>query len=249
MIRRSVSCRPILLGLLTASVVGSLAARAGGQVVIPTCRLAQELRAAFGFWPQALAGLGVNSAAFSQIATVAASHCEQNRPALEPLLEAVRAARADLFRAFETFDHEAAPPGDAAILAAEQALSSALAALANGCGDIVATLTGLLSAEQQTLHARLGANQGLDAPWALLDLTAPQRTTIRAAQRDRDKVLRHHRLRKHLPQVLATSQSHASQVAAALTPEQQTELAQLVATQQQHQVALLEIEEGLCGGE
>ncbi len=67
--------RILACGLLLSSSM----AMANEQTTIPDCQLAQELRRALGFAAAQMAALDVNSNAFSDIATAALTHVQNNR--------------------------------------------------------------------------------------------------------------------------------------------------------------------------
>lgn len=236
--------RRILLGVVSVLASGALAASATAQQPIPTCRLAQELRQALGFGAREMAALGVNGSAFADIASAALTHIQNNRQTLEPLLDDLRDAKADLFRAYELFDHDTGD--ETAILAAEQALDTAVNSLAAATSGINTTMTGQLPFALASNQARLASNRGLDASCALLDLTAQQRTVILAAQRERDEVLKHHKLRKNLPRCAIAWGDCGEAIDAVLTAAQRTELQQNGANLRDSLVGLLVVEEAAC---
>lgn len=240
MIRYSLPLLPV-----AALLLGVSSNHASGQVE-PTCLLAQELRAAFGFDARTLATLDVSTATFTSVLNAALTHVDQNRETLEPLILAVREARQDVFKAYESFDHDAEEPDDTAIDAAETALASARSALKAAVQSHLDAMTALLPAAKQTVHARVEANATLDRPSSLLDLTAEQRSAIQDSQRVRDKVARHCKLRKHYARVASAHQDHNSAVEAELTGAQQAALIQLNADFASGFAALKASEDATC---
>ncbi|MEE8169472.1 MAG: hypothetical protein V3T70_02895, partial [Phycisphaerae bacterium] len=128
--------------------------------------------------------------------------------------EAVRDSRINLLRAFEV---------DVGIATAEQGLSDAIDVLAGSCSDAVAAIRARLPAADQSVQARGENNRLLDARVSMLDLTAQQRSDLLDAQRDRDRVLNHHRLRKNPLAVQAALGTYEDALVRILSQAQYTE--------------------------
>ena len=154
---------------------------------IPACRLGYELQQALGFGAQQLAALGVNASAYQSIALAAEGFCEQNRNTVEPLLAALREARGNAASQYES--------GSDAVATADQTAIDAIDGLTEVSSSIITTMRGYLSTEQQSAHANIASNRLLDPRLAGLSLSTEQRTSLRTAQRARNSVLRHHKLR------------------------------------------------------
>jgi hypothetical protein len=220
---------------LTAGLAAPAWAQEGA---VPASQLGLELRAALGFGPKGLAALGADAQTHESIVLTAADFCEQNRQTIEPLLDEVRLARQEAFRQYE-LNSDQVEDADEALLAAIDDLGSA-------CADLVETLDGLLSTEQAGFRGQLATNPLLDVPLALLDLTEGQFDQLRAAQRERDLVFKHHRKRKDLAAVKEAYDTFEAAVAQILTPEQQTAYAAFTDSLLRNIGAVRAREETLC---
>jgi len=192
---------------------------------VPVCELGLQLRDALGFGPAALAALGVDEETHNAIAAAADSFCEQSRLTVEPILTVVYEARQDAFRQYEL-------GGD--VVTTDQALDTAVAALASACEEATATMDNLLTTEQQALRVHVAANRMLEAPLCLLDLNTEQRDELLLAQRTRDLVLMHYKLRKNPPAVQRAAAAYQASLAAILTTEQKAQLQSLTENLHQH---------------
>lgn len=203
----------------------------------PACKLGYELRMSTGFGPRVLAALGADEAKHTAIATAATTYCEQHRQTVETLLSAVKTAKQTTFRRYEL-------AGDVA--ATDTAFCTALTALATGTSDVITTMNNVLSAEQRVKRAHLADNRLLELRLALLDLTAAQRTALRAAQTTRDLALRHHKDRKALSLVKEALETFQTVIDSTLSAAQKTEHAQLETTLRQNLIAIMTREAGWC---
>lgn len=210
------------------------------QAQEPTdCQLGQQLRSALGLGAMEMAALGADAATRQAVQLAAEQFYQQNRSTIEPLLDAAMEATAQAFRAYEL--------GASDIEAKDQACTDALAALVSACGSLITTMNGSLTAQQQALHARRLANPLMDSGLCLLDLTAQQRSAIRTAQRARDAVLRHHKLRKNLSKVRQAHEAFEAALGTILTAEQQAERQSLATTRHQNLNDAMVFEETGCG--
>lgn len=210
------------------------------QAQEPTdCELGQQLRNALGLGAMEMAALGADAATRQAVQLVAEQFYQQNSSTIEPLIDAAKEATAQAFRAYEL--------GAADIEAKDQACTDALAALVSACGSLITTMNGSLTAQQQTLHGRRLANPLIDSGLCLLELTTQQRSAIRTAQRARDEVLRHHKLRKNLSKVRQAHEAFETALGTILTTAQQTERGQQASTRQQNLNDAMVFEETGCG--
>jgi len=205
---------------------------------LPACQLGLELRNAMGFGPKVLAALGVDAATYDPIALAATSFCEEHRATIEPLLAAVRDARQDAFRQYELNSDQ--------IETADEALQTAIDALAAQCGDLVSLLDSHLSMMQSTTRANLAEHPLLDPTLALLDLTTEQYTQLLSAQRARDLVFKHHQQRKDPVAVKEAYDAFETAVTQILTSEQQTAYADFTNALLQNIAPLMTEEDTLC---
>lgn len=203
----------------------------------PACKLGYELRMATGFGPRVLASLGADQAKHTAIANAATTYCEQHRQTVETLLAAVKTAKQTTFRRYELAGE---------VTPTDEAFCTALTALATGTSDVITTMNNVLSVEQRTKRAHLADNRLLDLHLALLDLTAQQRTALRAAQTTRDLALRHHKDRKSLSLVKEAFEAFKTVVDSTLSAAQKTEHAQLETTLRQNLSAIMTREAGWC---
>lgn len=231
-------CYRMITGIVSLGFGLGLSTFAQGQQ--PTdCQLGQQLRNALGLGLMEMASLGADAVTRQAVQNAVELFFQQNRVTIEPLLDAAMEATEQAFRAYEL--------GAADIEAKDQACRDALAALVSGCGPLITTMNGALTAQQQALHARRMANPLLDSGLCLLDLTAQQRSAIRTAQRARDAVLRHHKLRKNLSKVRRAHEVFEAALGSVLTAEQQTERHSLATTRQQNLHDAMAFEETDCG--
>ncbi len=198
------------VGLVAASSTSVLA----DEGEIPICKLGLELRVALGFGPDVLAAMEVDADTHTSIIAVSWYFCQENRETVEPLLETVRTVGKNAFRQYEL-------GGDVATT--DQTLTNAIDSLASACSNVITDMDGELSAEQKTLRGHVADNRLLDVRICLLDLTGEQRSTLRAAQRTRDLVIRHHKQRKDLAAVKDAHEAFEDAVAETLTTEQWTQ--------------------------
>jgi len=196
--------------------------------------LAAQLRGARGLSAGEAALVGLTGEQYGQVVSAAETFVTANRQAIEPLLNAVAVARKNVVLAYEQ-NSEDIGEKEQLLLAATSALESASAAM-------LASAHAAMGTESTSKHARLGQNRLLDPSVALLDLTDPQKTAVRAAQRDRDRVLRHHRDRKNPHAVKQALDSYETAIQATLTEPQRTERQQLIAAASTHLPAILAAE-------
>ncbi len=206
-------------------IVMGIGAIAHGDPTFTVGQLGCQLRRALGFDAQTLSALGVDSGTYGSVVAAATSYCESHRETIEPLLAAVRIARAEAFQAYEKGEDT---------IAKDDALLSAIDSLANASGDAVTTMTNLLTSEQRTQFARIADNRLLDFSLALLELTSEQRSGLRAAQRTRDLVLRNHSVRKDLQACKTANEQFATATNSILTNEQRNTRTQLIETMWSH---------------
>jgi len=225
----SLACACLVVMVLTS-------ARAD-EPPVPVCQLGLQLRNALGFGPIVLAALGVDEQAHNAIAATADSFCQQNREAVEPLLTAVYGARYDAFCQYELAED---------VVASDQILDSAIAALAAACEEATAPMDNLLTTEQQALRAHVAANRMLEAPLCLLALSDQQRSDLVAAQRTRDLVLRHYKDRTNLALVKAAHDAFQISVTAILTTDQMAQYESLLGNLHEHFGEFQAREEARC---
>jgi len=231
-------CHRTITGVVSLGLGLGLSVSAQGQQ--PTdCQLGQQLRSALGLGLMEMASLGANAATRQAVQQAVELFFQQNRVTIEPLLDAARDATEQAFRAYEL--------GASDIEAKDQACIDALAALVSACGPLITTMDGSLTAQQQALHARRMANLLIDSELCLLDLTVQQRSAIRTAQRARDAVLRHHKLRKNLSRVRQANEAFETALGSILNADQQTERGQLATTRHQNLHDAMVFEETGCG--
>jgi hypothetical protein len=184
-----------------------------------------------------MAALGVNSQTLQSIVYQAETYCSQNRATVEPLLAAIETARENRFRAYE----QGTATGDD-----DQALITAIAALAEVSSTPINTLKQYLSSPQQSIFDRIVANRLLDPALAILDLNSQQRSDLRSAQRTRDLTLKHHKDRKDLVACKSATDTFGGAVTTALTENQETEYGTNNTNSASHFGANLAVEEQVC---
>lgn len=204
--------------MIVTLIIYSSAVSATEPVATPA-ELGKSLRTAIGLGTQACALLGMSGEEYTALAEAVSTHIQANRATVEPLIEAVAAARKDLLRAYEV--------GAEVIETKEQALITATNALATGCQSLLTSVSNGMPAGRATAFARAAQNRLLDSRVALLDLTSEQRTALRSAQRDRDSVLLHHQKRKNHQAIKAAMEAYESAVTSILTEPQRTARAQM----------------------
>jgi len=205
---------------------------------LSNCQRGEQLRDALGLGLMELASMGANAATRQAVQQAAEEFYQENHVTVDPLLDAAMEAKEQAFRAYEL--------GAEDIEAKDHACTDAQAALVSACGPLITTMNGSLTAAQQTLHARRLANPLMDSGLCLLDLTAQQRSAIRMAQRARDEVLRHHKLRKNLTKVRQAHEAFETALDSILTSEQQTERQSLVTVRHQNLHDAMVFEETAC---
>ena len=205
---------------------------------IPACQLGLELRNALGFGPKMLAALGVDAATYDSILSAATTFCDENRATIEPLLAAVRAAEQDALRQYELNTDQ--------IATADEAVLTAIDALAAQSEEVVSLMDGYLTEGQAAARANAAANGLLEPALAMLDLSAEQYAQLLAAQRDRDRVFDHHQQRKDpvaLADAYGTFQTAVAQI---LTADQQVAYAGYVVATLANIRSLMTEERTLC---
>ncbi len=207
------------------------------QAQTTACTLGRDLRAALGFGAQELAALGVASNTQSSIHTAAATFCDQNQGTIEPLIATYKSARQAAFLKYESGEDTTTT---------DEALQTAISALESASSSVITTMRGLLSSEQQTAQARLTANRLLDTSIALLNLTTEQRTALKAAQRTRDAVMRHHKDRKNCQAVASAQETFNATVASALDGSQETQHDAYASAQRENLASAQSTESNLC---
>jgi hypothetical protein len=224
------------VGMCLTAIVSVPAVAQEGS--IPACQLGLELRNALGFGPKVLAVVGVDAATYDSIVLAATSFCDSHRATIEPLLADVRSAQQDAFRQYELNSDQ--------IETADGAVLSAINVLAAQSGEVVGQMDGYLTTQQAAQRANAAANVLLDATLAVLDLTQEQYSQVLSAQRDRDRVFKHHQQRKDPVAVKEAYDAFVTAIGSILTSEQQTAYAGFANTLSQNIGPLTTEEDTLC---
>lgn len=194
-----------------------------------TCRLGQALRAEMGLGPQEMSAIGATAPDFEAVATAAEQFYDENRSAIEGTHTTARDARLAAFRAYEI--------GAGDVSGEDRACKVALLDLLEATSPLVETVSTELTKAQRDALKRRMKEPLLDAALCLLVLTDQQGSDLLAAQRARDRILRHHKLRKNPKAVQGALGAYETRVAEILTPEQQAE----------RQAAIAQLADGLAG--
>ena len=221
------------LALVGIASVGTQEASA----VTPACRLGRDLRTALGFGSVELTAMNVDQATETSIINAATSFCDQNRETIEPLITAYRTAKQQA-----TLNYEMGLD----TTNSDQSLLDAIADLEAESSDVISTMQDSLSSNQQSLQTLVASHHLLEPSIGLLDLTSQQETTIRAAQRTRDAILRHHKSRKDGRIIAAAQAAFESVLASTLTEAQVTQRNGLSVTIRQHLDDVESVQSGLC---
>lgn len=198
-----------------------------------------RLRDALGFDARTLSCLGVEAQTYSLIDSDAESFCDTNRATVESLIDAVTAAKGAALAAYEKGED---------VATADQAVISAVGALAAECGDVIGSMSARLTDQQRSSQANVTANRLLDPAIALLELSSEARDTLRAAQRTRDLVLKGHASRKDLTACAEAVSEFDAVVEATLPIGQQTERTGFQTTQWSHWADAQALDESQMGG-
>jgi len=239
----------MIAGCLCIGIILGAATSVPATAEEPTvCELAVQLRLLLGTGPSEMATLGLDVTDYDTVVAEVEQFCTSNRETVEPLIEAALAARRQAFRAYEA---EAADDEtqDQDCQDKDQALRTARATLASACANLMTVINADLSADQGTLLARCDAQPLLDIRVRMLDLTAQQRTDLRAAQQTRDQTLRHHKNRKNLNLVKQAHEAFTTALAAILTQDQQDDMLDLSDVRQANLADLLECDATAEDGE
>lgn len=230
-------CHRMITGVLSLGLGLVLPASAWGQQ-FTDCQRGEQLRDALGLGLMELASMGADATTRQAVQQAAEEFYQENHVTIEPLLDAAMEAKEQAFRAYELDAED--------IEAKDQACTDALAALVSACGQLITTMDGSLTETQQSLHARGLANPLMDSGLCFLDLTSQQRSDIRTAQRARDEVLRHHKLRKNLSKVRQAHAAFETALDSILTSGQKTERQSLATTRHQNLHDAMVFEEAAC---
>ena len=178
-----------------------------------------SLRCALGLDVQTCALLGLSAEQYEAIITATNGYCETHRATIEPLIEAMTTAKKAVDRAYELCDED--------IAVKEEALITSIHALAQSVSTCLSGVATTIGAERTAKFARIASNRLLDPGVAMLELTPEQRTSLMAAQRERDRVLRHHQKRKDAGSIQGALAAYETAVESILSPSQRTERTQM----------------------
>ena len=207
----------VVLCLTTFPLTGAFADEPSPAPTV--AEIGMSLRCALGLDVQTCALLGLSAEQYEAIITATNGYCETNRATIEPLMEAMTAAKKAVDRAYEL--------GDEDIVIREEALVTAINALAQSVSTCLSNVGSTLGTERTAKFTRIASNRLLDPGVAMLELTTEQRTSLMAAQRDRDRVLRHHQKRKDPKAVHAALSAYDTAVESILSQSQRAERTQM----------------------
>ena len=150
----------------------------------------------------------------------------------------MRSAEQDAFRQYELNSEQ--------VETADEAVLTAIDALAAQSGEIVALMDSHLTEGQAAARANAAANVLLDPTLAILDLTTEQYAQLRSAQRDRDRVFKHHQQRKNPVAVADAYATFETAVTQILTADQQSAYAGFANALPENILPLMPEEDTLC---
>jgi len=207
------------------------------QAQTSACRLGRDLRTALGFGVLDLAALNVDQQAETSIISAATSFCDENRETIEPLIVAYKSARDTAFHNYEL---------GADTTASDQAVLDAIADLESEASEVISTMSGFLTGDQQTLQDQIAGHHLVETSLAALDLTSEQETAIRSAQRTRDAVMRHGKDRKDDHKVAMAQTDFETALSGILTESQVSKRSSNASTIRQHIDDVQSVQDGLC---